>query len=106
MTLVTLQDSELLGFVTLVEFEEKVGIKNGAWLITLYVRAQYRGVGLGWSLVERCLAEAQNVGYSAIHLWTESTHLTEHYARSGCRLLGQDNESGEDIMVYDLDECA
>jgi predicted N-acetyltransferase YhbS len=104
MTLVTLQDSELLGFVTLVEFEEKAGIRNGAWLITLYVKAQYRGAGLGRSLVERCLTEAQSLEYSALHLWTESTHLTEYYARSGWRLLGQDDESGEDIMVYDLDE--
>ena len=104
MTLVMLRSSDLLGFVTLVEFEEKAGIKNGAWLITLYVKAQHRGAGLGRSLVERCLAEAHSLGYSALHLWTESAHLTEYYARNGWRVLGQDNESGEDIMVYDLDE--
>jgi GNAT superfamily N-acetyltransferase len=104
MTLVTLQDSELRGFVTLVAFEEKAGIKNGVWLITLYVKAQYRGAGLGRSLVERCLAEARSLGCSVVHLWTESTHLTEYYARIGWRLLGQNNESGEYIMVYDLGE--
>ena len=102
MTLVALQDSELLGFVTLVEFDDKAGIKNGAWMITLYVKAQHRGAGLGRSLIERCLAEAQSLGYSALHLWTESTHLTKYYAKSRWRLLGQDDESGEDIMVYDL----
>jgi len=103
MTLVMLQATQLLGFVTLVEFREKAGIKNGVWLITLYVKAQYRGAGLGWYLVERCFAEAQKLGYSAIYLWTESARLTEYYVRGGWRLLGRDDESGEDIMVYELE---
>jgi len=102
MTLLALQASELLGFVTLVEFEERAGIENGVWLITLYVKAQHRGAGLGRNLTERCLTEARNTGYSALYLWTESTRLTEYYARGGWRWLGRDDESGEDIMVYEL----
>ena len=103
MTLVALQEKELLGFVTLVEIREKAGIKNGVWLITLFVKGQHRDAGHGRNLIERCLAEVHSKGYSAIHLWTESTHLTDYYARYGWHLLGQD-ESGEDIMVYDLDK--
>ena len=92
-----------LGFVTLVEFEEKVGIAKSVWLITLYVKAQYRGAELGRNLVKRGLTEAQNLGYSTIYLWTESDRLTEYYSSNGWRWFGRDDESGEDIMAYELE---
>ena len=102
LTFIALKPGELLGFVTLVEIMEKVGIDRGVWLITLYVKAPYRGAGLGLRLVERCLLEARELGYSALHLWTESARLTDYYARSGWRWFGRDDECGQDIMMYEI----
>lgn len=102
LTLITLNSGELLGFVTLVELAEKAGIKNSVWLITLYVKAPYRGAGLGLRLVERCLSEAKALGYLALYLWTESERLIAYYGRSGWRWLGRDDECGQDILMVDL----
>jgi len=100
MTLVLLQDVALLGFVTLIELDENAGVVNGLWLITLYVKAEYRRQGLGTALIARCIAEALRMGYGALYLWTEFPALTTYYERRGWRRIGQD-EDGHDVMVYD-----
>jgi GNAT superfamily N-acetyltransferase len=101
MTLLVLEANELVGFVTLVELEEKMGIEGSLWLITLYVKEAHRGRGVGSALIARCIAEAGRMGHAALYLWTESSYLTRYYERRGWRLIGQD-EDGEDVMVYEL----
>jgi GNAT superfamily N-acetyltransferase len=101
MTLLALRDGEVLGFVSLVEIDDRAGIERGVWLITLYVREAYRCYGIGTALIERCIAEGRRMGRPALYLWTETPQLTAYYARRGWQYVGQD-EDGEDVMVYEL----
>jgi GNAT superfamily N-acetyltransferase len=103
MTLIALRGAELLGFVTLIELEEKADIEHGLWLITLYVKANYRRKGIGAALIERCIEEAGQMGHPALYLWTESSELTGYYGRRGWCRIGRDAGSGEEIMVYELE---
>lgn len=103
MTLIVLHDTTLLGFVTLVQIDEKIGIENGAWMITLYVKAAYRSRGIGARLARRCIHEVKQMSFEALYLWSESAKLTQYYERLGWRLISQD-EDGDDIMVYEVKE--
>ena len=80
---------------------DRAGVKDGLWLITLYVKVPYRRRGIGARLLDRCVDEARRAGYPALHLWTESSELTCYYACRGWRRIGQD-EGGDDVMVNEL----
>ena len=90
MTLIALQERELLGFVTLIELEGHAGIEDGLWLITLYVKAEYRCQGIGTALIERYIEEAARFDHPVLYLWTESPVLPGYYERRGWRRVGRD----------------
>lgn len=105
LTLIALYDNgngtrDLAGFVTLIDIEENASIKDSLWLITLFVKAPYRRQGIGSHLLQRCLAESRRLKAPALYLWTENKTLTAFYAKRGWKLMGTDEETGEDIMVY------
>jgi GNAT superfamily N-acetyltransferase len=101
-TLVALAQGDLVGFVTLIQIPEKAGVPDGVWLITLFVKPAYRRHGVGTALIDRCVEIARDMGYDALHLWTESSDLTAYYAKRGWRLIGADPHDGEDVMRVDL----
>jgi len=102
MTLIALQGTTLVGFVTLIVLDDRAGIRDGLWLITLYVKESHRRQGIGERLIDRCVDEMRRAGYRALYLWTESPKLTRYYACRGWRQIGQD-EDGDDMMVYELE---
>lgn len=53
---------EILGFVQLVRRQPVEGTPGGYWLHNLLVRTRYRGLGLGESLSQRVLEQAQAEG--------------------------------------------
>lgn len=91
---------DLAGFVTLVQMPENVGVENSTWMVTLYVESQYRKKGIGTHLMQRCIKENQRWEHTSLHLWTESKALTSFYAKRGWKVLGTDQQNGEDVMVY------
>lgn len=107
LTLVTVIDSgdgkhDLAGFVTLINIDEREGIEKGLWMITLFVKEQYRHQGIGTHLIQRCFQECKQLDYTSLHLWTESKALTSYYAKQGWLLINADEDSGEDVMVYEV----
>ena len=96
------EQHELAGFVTLVDMGEKAGQESKLWMITLYVKEPWRRQGIGAHLIQRCVQECKRWQRKALYLWTESKALTNYYTRHGWKLLGTDEETGEDVMVYRL----
>ena len=92
-------DHDLAGFVTIIPIDEKYGIEHGLWMITLYVKAQYRNQGIGTHLMQRCITEGKRLAYPALHLWTESKELTSFYNKRGWQVLFKYEESGDDVMI-------
>ena len=102
MSLLALESDELLGFVTLVQIDEKAGVHNGLWMITLYVKEAFRRQGIGSALIERCISEARRMGLDTLYLWTESRDLTSYYGRRGWQWIGADEVDGDDIMAHQV----
>lgn len=101
MTLIALQGTTLVGFVTLIVLDDRAGIQDGLWLITLYVKESRRRQGIGERLIDRCVDEMRRAGYRALYLWTEFPELTRYYACRGWRRIGKDGD-GDEIMIYEL----
>jgi GNAT superfamily N-acetyltransferase len=72
ITLIAVRDTQLLGFVTLIEIDERVGIESGLRVITLYVKAPYRRRGIGAVPLERCAVEGWRMAYATLYLWAEA----------------------------------
>jgi len=100
-TLVALHDEALVGFVTLVRFEERSRIRNGVWMVTLYVKQPFRDQGVGQMLIERCIEEAAVLGESTAYLWAENQGLSRYYRQRGWHWAGMD-ETGGDVLMFPI----
>ncbi len=72
-TILALDDHDsLLGSVSLLANDHQKIRAYSPWLASLYVRTDMRGRGLGKSLVERCLMDAQVLNLPRLHLYTDA----------------------------------
>ena len=63
------RDGEVLGSVFVTPSAGRAGT---AQLRMLYVEPEARGLGIGSSLVEQCVAFSREAGYQTLRLWTQS----------------------------------
>lgn len=102
--LVAERAGQVLGSVFLVDAGEGV-----AQLRLLYVEPSARGLGLGSTLVEQCVAQARAAGYTRMKLWTQSVLVAARriYARAGFTLVRSEptHSFGQDL-VSEFWECA
>lgn len=90
-------NDEAVGCITLRRLDEKT-----CEMKRLYVQPQYQGLGIGWQLVQRIIAEAQAIGYTAMLLdtlpfLTEALHL---YKKIGFYEIESYNDSPLDSSIY------
>ncbi|KAJ5742500.1 GNAT family N-acetyltransferase [Penicillium nucicola] len=80
------RDSNIIGSIMLVK--DRSSKDNAAKLRLLLVEPTARGLGLGQDLVRQCTNFAREVGYSRIHLWTNSVLLSARrlYEKEGYKL--------------------
>jgi len=90
-----------------------IAMKNGCrgpYLSRVYLRAEYRGLGLGKWMTNQVLEVAKSRGFNSAHLWTDTRFMDAHrmYERLGFRMTGElrslhdVNRSFEFKMVVDL----
>jgi DNA-binding MarR family transcriptional regulator/GNAT superfamily N-acetyltransferase len=74
-----------------------------AQLRLLLVEPDARGMGIGARLVEQCVQFAEQAGYTAMHLWTQSilTEAIRLYERAGFQLAQQEphRSFGRDLVA-------
>lgn len=66
------------------------GLPEGcAELVKLYLSSSYRGMGIGWSLMQRCILAAKEMGYCQLYLESlpELSKAISLYEKSGFRML-------------------
>lgn len=80
-------DGEIVGSVFLCERSKTVG-----QLRLLYVEPTVRGMGIGGTLTDACLAFAREAGYRRVVLWTNSVlHAARRiYERAGFQLIEEE----------------
>lgn len=68
------------------------------WLCALYVEPEYRGKGLGGTLIRRCIEDAAGMGYENLYLCTD--HVG-YYERYGFEFLAEGYHPwGESSRIY------
>jgi putative acetyltransferase len=71
-----------------------IALKNdgrGPYLSRVYLRAAYRGLGLGKWMTNYMMEMAKSRGFNSIYLWTDTRFLGAHrmYERLGFRMTGE-----------------
>ena len=68
------------------------------WLAALYIKKEYRGLGLGTILQEKVIDVVRALGYKSLYLITD---LYEYYERSGWNLLTNAPLKDKTTKVYE-----
>jgi len=103
MALVALgTDGGFMGTVSLIENDLESRPQLSPWLASLYVRPEFRGKGLGSSLIKEMIIKASESGERSIFLYTETAD--KYYADKGwtiCERLPL-HGTGVTVMKYDI----
>ena len=100
-TLVAMQGETLLGSVSLVlEDAPELRDQGDAWLASLYVVPEARGLGLGVRLVKELVAFAAR--QQVERLWLFTPEHASFYARLGWRPQGSAKLRGVPVQLMDI----
>jgi GNAT superfamily N-acetyltransferase len=100
-TLVAMQGETLLGSVSLVlEDAPELRDQGDAWLASLYVVPEARGLGLGVRLVKELVAFAAR--QQVDRLWLFTPEHASFYARLGWRPQGSATLRGVPVHLMDI----
>lgn len=96
-TYVALDGEELLGSVTLVEYDMDSRHDLSPWLAGLYVAPAHRGQGVGRALVRHAVCGAAAMGTR--HLYLHTGPARGFYERLGWRSIAYEFYEGEPVVV-------
>ena len=100
-TLVAVQDDQPLGSVSLVlEDAPELRDQGDAWMASLYVRPEARGLGLGVRLARALVAFAAE--QKVERLWLFTPEHAAFYARLGWRAQGSVTLRGVPVHLMDI----
>lgn len=100
--LVLLDGDNLIGFVSLFNYDCEELLTLSPWYSTLYVKEEYRDLGYSKILTKELLKEAKKRGYDKLYLKTE---LENYYEKYGAYFIKYINET-EKLYFIDLKEIA
>ena len=92
------KDSDLIGFISLFEYEDEETPDVTPWYATMYVKKEFRGNGYSKILNEEVLKEAKKLGYDKVYLKSE---LVNYYEKFGAKYMC-DLDNGEKMYYIDL----
>jgi len=106
VTLIALQNNQLLGSASLIEDDMEDRPQYSPWLASVYVDPSYRNQGAASALISDIIAQARLLGLPRIYLFTPDQ--TEFYAKRGWEIIEHRHYHGTtvDIMSYQLTEDA
>jgi len=70
------------------------------WLAALYIKKDYRGMGIGTLLQEKCIETVKGLGYDKLYLITDHDN---YYERTGWIFLESAPKSGDYIKIYEYE---
>jgi len=100
LTVVALEDGEVLGSASLIAHDMETRMELTPWLASVFVGESYRRKGIGAELVRRIMTEAANLEVPLLYLYT--VHSEKFYAALGWTLLEHTSyrEQTVAIMTY------
>ena len=92
-----IDNSSLIGFISLFKYDGDERNDLTPWYATMYVKSEYRGNGYSRLLNAAIIDEAKRLGYNKIYL---KTNLNNYYEKFGAEYI-EDLKCGE--KLYSLD---
>jgi RimJ/RimL family protein N-acetyltransferase len=85
--------------ITALWREEDIKLRHSAFVVSVYVHPEWRGMGLATALIEACLAYAQQLGLRIVKLSVNTTNAAaiRRYLSLGFSIYGVDPE----VIYYD-----
>ncbi|MFC3116134.1 GNAT family N-acetyltransferase [Cellvibrio fontiphilus] len=103
-TLIALQNNQLVGCVSLVDYTyrssermPKVTTESPVWLSNLFVQENYREQGIGNQLIDAAKDYAQSLGLE--ELWLSATDYTDYYQKRGWEIVRRTKLGGRQVNV-------
>ena len=91
-------NNNLIGFISLFEYDGEDRKDLTPWYATMYVKEEYRNRGYSKLLNDAILKEAFKLGYKKVYL---KTKLDNYYEKFGAKYAGKLNES-EKLYYFEL----
>lgn len=96
--LILLQDSDLVGFISIFPTDGEERKDLTPWYATMFVKTEYRGKGYSKKLNHAILEEAKKRNFERIYL---KTNLENYYEKFGAIYL-EKLKTGEKLYYFDL----
>ncbi len=103
-TLIALQNNQLVGCVSLVDYTyrssermPKVTTESPVWLSNLFVQENYREQGIGNQLIDAAKRYAQSLGLD--ELWLSATDYTDYYQKRRWEIVRRTKLGGRQVNV-------
>ncbi len=97
LTVVALEDNEVLGCASLIEHDMETRMELTPWLAGVYVGEAFRRRGIGAELVRRIMSEAGKLKVPLLYLYT--VHSENFYAALGWTFLERTSYLEQDIVI-------
>jgi N-acetylglutamate synthase-like GNAT family acetyltransferase len=97
LTVVALEDGELLGAASLIFYDMETRMELSPWLAGVFVGEAYRRRGIGAQLVRRIMVEAGKLKVPLLYLYT--VHSERFYAALGWSLLERTSYREHDVVI-------
>ena len=94
-----LENDNLIGFISLFEYEDDEPKDLTPWYGTMYVKKEYRGKGYSKILNNEILKEAKKLGYDKVYLKSE---LINYYEKFGAIFI-KDLRENEKLYYINLE---
>ena len=97
-TLIAKLGDEVIGTVSLWNNDLMTRQDLTPWLAALYIKKEYRSIGLGKLLQEKTIETARNLGHKNLYLITS---LENYYEKSGWTFIENAPNRGSTVKVYE-----
>ena len=83
-TFIAKYKDEAVGMVSIWNSDMKSRQDLTPWLAALYIKKEYRGIGIGTLLQKKCIETVKSLGYKSLYLTSD---LENYYERTGWKFL-------------------
>ena len=97
LTVVGLEENEVLGSASLIEHDMETRMELTPWLAGVFVGEQYRRRGIGAELVRRIMTEGRRLKVPLLYLYT--VHSEKFYAALGWTLQERTSYREQPVVI-------